>query len=125
VNRAIECVAVHHCRQPREREYQRKHPKHGSHPHGDYWLCFLYNRGENVKTCLTLECRIDLDERPEPVPLDLEKPFWMRKRVTGTAKGHWLELREGHLFQYSQYPAKQCYCASALIRYDGCSLTDS
>jgi len=29
-------------------------------------LCFVYDCGKNVKICVTLECRIDLDERPEP-----------------------------------------------------------
>jgi photosystem II stability/assembly factor-like uncharacterized protein len=37
-----------------------------------------------------------LDERTEPVPLDLKQPFWMTKRITDTTKGHRLELREGH-----------------------------
>jgi hypothetical protein len=107
VNRAIECVAAHQSCQPREREYHRKHPKHGSHPHGDYWLCFLYNRGENVKTCVTLECRIDLDERPQPIPLDLENPLWMGKPLPDSGKRHGLELREGHLQQYipARHPA--------------------
>jgi hypothetical protein len=54
VNSAIERVVVHQSCQPRKREYQRQTPKQGSHPHGDYWLCFLYNCGENVKTCMTL-----------------------------------------------------------------------
>jgi hypothetical protein len=62
-------------------------------------LCFVYDCGKNVKICVTLECRIDLDERPEPVPFDLKNPFSMGKRVTGTAKGHGLEPW-GHCIQH-------------------------
>jgi hypothetical protein len=43
---------------------------------------------------------VDECQRLEPVPFDLEKPFWMGKRVTGTAYRHGLELRKGHCIQY-------------------------
>ena len=39
---------------------------------------------------------VDVRQRPESIPLDLVQPLWMGKRLTGTAKGHGLELREGH-----------------------------
>jgi hypothetical protein len=32
-----------------------------------------------------------VDERPEPVPFDLNNPFSMGKRVTGTTERHGLE----------------------------------
>ncbi len=46
------------------------------------------------------DATVNVDERPEPVPFDLENPFWMGKRVTGTTERHGLELREANLQQY-------------------------
>jgi len=39
---------------------------------------------------------LDMHQRPEAIPLDLENPVWIGKRLASAAKGHWLELREGH-----------------------------
>ena len=39
---------------------------------------------------------VNVDESPESIPLDLIQPLWGGKRLTETAKGHRLELREGH-----------------------------
>jgi hypothetical protein len=39
---------------------------------------------------------VGIKQRPEPVPLDLVNPVWMREWRTGAAEGHGLKMREGH-----------------------------
>jgi hypothetical protein len=47
---------------------------------------------------------VDVRQRPETVPLDLEQTLWMDKGLSGATKGHGLERWEGHSYQYSECP---------------------